>query len=395
LRVAKLVETPLYSALVKILCAPDSFKDSLPANKVAVAMQRGIERAFPRAEIDCCPVADGGEGTASIVAAADASAVARRIAVSGPLGSPVDAEFFCLPDQHLAVLDMATAAGLMRIPQELRNVMRTTTYGVGELLLAACRAGLPRVVVGVGGSASNDGGCGMAQALGVRFFDEADRPISTAICGANLPSIDRIDASGLDPAVQDAEIVVACDVDNPLTGPNGSARVYAAQKGANDEQIAQLDRGLMHLAAIVQRDLGIDLTTLPRAGAAGGLAAGLRAFAGGRLASGVDIVLDAVQFDRRVRDCDLCLTGEGRLDGQTLAGKACLGVARRASSAGIRTVALVGSLGEDADRTLHSGLTAYELIGSGLPAEESMHRVEELLAATAERVVRRYSTPNS
>ncbi len=373
---------------MKIICAPDSFKDCLPASRVAAAMRLGIRRVAPQAHVDCCPIADGGEGTAAILAAAR-SALAQSVSVAGPLGVKVNATFFLADEESLAIIDMASAAGLTLVDRSQRDVMRSTTYGVGELFLAACESGASQVIVGVGGSASNDGGCGMAQAIGVRFMDAMGAIIPAPMGGIDLLAVASIDMRGINPAIFEVEIIVACDVDNPLAGAQGAAKIYAAQKGATGEQIELLDRGLVNLAAVVQRTLGIDIT-VARAGAAGGLAAGLVAFTGASLASGIDIVLDAVHFDDRVRNCDLCLTGEGRLDGQSLAGKACLGVARRAARAGVPTIALVGSAAVDASKTLPAGLSAYELIGEGLSAAESIRRAEELIANAAERVVTRF-----
>jgi glycerate 2-kinase len=373
---------------MKIICAPDSFKDCLPASRVAAAMRLGIRRVAAQAHVDCCPIADGGEGTAAILAAAR-SALPQSVSVAGPLGVKVNATFFLADEESLAIIDMASAAGLTLVDRSQRDVMRSTTYGVGELFLAACESGASRVIVGVGGSASNDGGCGMAQAIGVRFMDAMGAIIPAPMGGIDLLAVASIDMRGINPAIFEVEIIVACDVDNPLAGAQGAAKIYAAQKGATGEQIELLDRGLVNLAAVVQRTLGIDIT-VARAGAAGGLAAGLVGFTGASLASGIDIVLDAVHFDDRVRNCDLCLTGEGRLDGQSLAGKACLGVARRAANAGVPTVALVGSAAVDAAKTLPAGLSAYELIGEGLSAAESIRRAEELIANAAERVVTRF-----
>jgi glycerate kinase len=373
---------------VKIICAPDSFKDCLTAARVAAAMQRGIFRVLPNAQVDCCPVADGGEGTAAVIAAA-IGAEARSVSVSGPLGYPVAASFFFAKQQQLAIMDMASAAGLMLVPAAQRDVMHASTYGVGELLLAAVRSGARRIIVGVGGSAGNDGGCGMAQALGVQFLDPDGQPVHCPVGGADLLSVSGIDASLTDAAIRRVDIRVSCDVENPLTGLKGAARVYAAQKGATAAQIERLERGLLNLAALVHRDLGIDLTGLPRCGAAGGLAAGLLAFAGARLESGIDTVLEAVDFAKRVKDCALCLTGEGRLDEQSLSGKACLGVARYAERAGVPTVALVGSIGDGADRAVQAGLSSFELIGEGLPETESIRRAEDLVADAAARVTAR------
>ncbi len=373
---------------MKIICAPDSFKDCLPASRVAAAMQLGIRRVAAQAQVDCCPIADGGEGTAAAFAAARA-ALPQTLSVTGPLGNKVEASFFLQDEQSLAILDMASAAGLMLVDRSKRDVMRATTYGVGELLLAACESGASRVIVGVGGSATNDGGCGMAQAIGVRFMDAMGAIIPAPMGGIDLLAVASIDMRGINPAIFEVDIIVACDVDNPLTGDQGAAKIYAAQKGATREQIDLLDRGLVNLASVVRRTLGLDIT-VAGGGAAGGLAAGLAAFARASLASGIDIVLDAVRFDERVRHCDLCLTGEGAFDSQSLSGKACIGVARRAADAGVPTIALVGSAAVDADQATRAGLTAYELIGKGLSAAESIRTAEELLANAAERVVTRY-----
>jgi glycerate kinase len=376
---------------MKILCAPDSFKGSISASDAAIAMREGILRACPNASVDCCPIADGGEGTARILTKTLGGSFSP-VTVRGPLGDPVSATFGTVAQGNIAILDIASASGLALVPNDERNVMRATSFGVGELIKAACKFGAQKIIVGVGGSACNDGGCGMAQALGVRFLDSNGQEIASPMGGGDLIKISAIDVSHWDPAVSGKEITVACDVGNPLTGKNGAAHIYAAQKGANDTQIATLDRGLENLATIVRRDLGIEIEDLPRCGAAGGLAAGLFAFAGAALASGIDVVLDAVQFDRRVRDVDLCLTGEGRIDGQSIEGKACIGVARRARAAKVPTIALVGIAGAGVEKVLEAGLLTYEIISPGLPEQESIRRARELLADCAERIVRQFST---
>jgi glycerate kinase len=376
---------------MKILCAPDSFKVSLTPSDAASAMREGILRAHPDASVDCCPVADGGEGTARILTESLGGCF-LSVAVSGPLGDPVSATFGTVARGNIAILDIASATGLALVPNDQRDVMRATSFGVGELIKAACTSGALKIIVGVGGSACNDGGCGMAQALGVRFLDSKGQEIASPMGGGDLIRISAIDVSHWVPALSGKEITVACDVGNPLTGRTGAAHVYAAQKGASEEQIALLDRGLENLAAIVSRDLGIEIEGVPRCGAAGGLAAGLFAFAGATLVPGIELVLDAVQFDSRIRDCDLCLTGEGRLDAQSLEGKACIGVARRAGAANVPTVALVGLAGADVAKVLETGLLTYEIIGPDLSEQESIRRARELLADSAERIVRQFST---
>ena len=255
----------------------------------------------------------------------------------------------------------------------------TTTFGTGELILSALNHGARQIVVGLGGSATHDGGCGMAQALGVRFHDVSGLPIRRPMTGGMLESITRIDVSQINPRLRETKITVACDVTNPLTGPNGAAYVYAPQKGASPDQVEQLDAGLRHLAVLFRDQLGIDVEQRPGAGAAGGLGAGLMAFCGAEMHPGLDIVLEMVKFDKRVCGCDLCLTGEGRLDGQSLSGKAVIGVAQAAAKHNVPTVALVGSLGEGHEKSLGAGLKDYIEIGRGLSTEESMARAADLL----------------
>jgi len=371
---------------VKIICAPDSFKESLSAVAAANAMADGIRKALPNTVIDCCPVGDGGEGTLTALLESGGGKL-LEIQVSGPLGERTDASFGVLRNGRIAFIESAMAIGLPLIPADQRDVMRATSFGVGEMLENAITHAPAEIIVGVGGTATNDGGCGMAQALGVRFFDNQDRKIEQPISGAMLDTISRIDATSRNPALNDVSVIVACDVNNPLTGRNGAAQIYAPQKGANAQQVAQLDAGLANLAILIQRDLGIEIEHVPGVGAGGGLGGGLVAFADATIESGINTVLDAVDFHERVRDCDVCLTGEGRLDGQSVKGKACIGVARAAASQNIRTIALVGSVGPGAEKSLAAGLEDYFLIGEELPLEESMQRAASLIAETAAEVV--------
>lgn len=373
---------------MKIVCAPDSFKECLSAAEAAAAMAAGVMRACPNAVVDRCPVGDGGEGTAATLL----DALGGRIhtsQVTGPLGEPLHASWALL-DDGTAIIEMAAAAGLTLVPVEQRDPLRTTTFGVGQLMAAACAAGATRMILCVGGSATNDGGAGMAQALGIRFHDAHGAEIKTPLTGGALPDIAHINASGRLALLADVEITVACDVDNPLLGSNGAARIFAAQKGASPTAVQRLEAGLAHLAQLMERDLGIATANTPRAGAAGGLGAGLMAFAGATLASGIELVLAAVDFDRRIRGADLCLTGEGCLDGQSLSGKACLGVAHAAARRDVPTIALVGALGPDATDALAAGLADALIIGPGLDRAESIRRASELLAATAARAVAPY-----
>jgi glycerate kinase len=363
----------------------------MSATTAAEAMIAGILKAVPDTIVDCCPIADGGEGTLTALTTALPGDL-QRITVSGPLGDPVDTEFAIFPEGQFAVVESAAATGLQLVPEPLRDPAKTSSFGVGELIAAACAASPRKIIVALGGSATNDGGCGMAQALGIRFFDRNGDEIRKPICGGMLSKLARIDATGRLPALSSIEMIVACDVQNPLTGPHGAAQVYGPQKGATAEQVARLDAGLVHLAALLRRDLNVDIEELPGSGAAGGLGGGLVAFTGATISSGIDTVLDAVEFDRRVKSCDLCLTGEGRIDAQSASGKACMGVARAASKHGVPTIALVGQAGSGAEQCIAAGLRGYVVIGDGLSAEQSMRRAEELIADAAGRVARKFLT---
>ena len=301
---------PRYTATVKIICAPDSFKGSLSAAAAADAMAAGIRRALPNADIDLCPIADGGEGTLEAFAGA-VSVDVVPVSVRGPSGEPVDGAIGLSEGGRTAIVESAVAAGLQIVPPDLRDPGSTSSYGVGELISAAIDHSPDRILIGVGGTATNDGGCGMAQALGVRFFDSDGALIAEPLTGGKLGEVSRIDASTRRTGLDRMELVVAADVQNPLTGPEGASAIYGPQKGATDEQVARLDAGLANVASLIRRDLALDIEQVPGAGSGGGLGGGLIAFAGASIASGIDTVLGAVAFDRRVRECDLCLTGEG------------------------------------------------------------------------------------
>lgn len=377
---------------MRVICAPDKFKESLTALEAAQAMAQGIRSVFPAAEIDLCPIADGGEGTVdALLAATDGSR--QTTTVQNPLGAPVSAAWGLIPAKSRdagprAVMEMAAASGLSLVPPSQRDPTRTSTFGTGQLIRAALDAGSTEILIGIGGSATNDSGTGMAQALGVRFFDHQEKLIEQPLTGGLLRSISRIDTRTLDPRLHRNRITVACDVTNPLTGATGAAHVYGPQKGATPAQVAELDAGLRHLAHLLRTQLHRDIENTPGAGAAGGLGGGLVAFLNATLAPGIDLVLQACDFSRRVTGATLCLTGEGRLDGQSLSGKAILGVAQSAQKHHVPTIALVGSVGPEADRVLKLGLEAFHVIAPDLPAAESMKRARELLAKKAAEIVR-------
>ena len=370
-------------AVVVIVVAPDKFEGTLSAKDAARALAAGWRRADRSAEVDEVPVADGGKGTLETLL--DALGGRREtVRVAGPLGDPVVADFGLVEtaDGTIAVVEMARASGLALVSEARRDPARATTRGTGELIAAACHHRPLRVVVCIGGSATNDGGAGMAQALGIRLLDErgADLPPG----GAALRGLARIDASGLDPEVREAEIVAASDVDNPLTGPTGASAVYGPQKGATPEQVRLLDEALGHLATAIHRDLGLDVRDVPGAGAAGGLGAGLVAFLDARLRPGFGVVAAALDLERRLDRADVAVTGEGRYDAQTNRGKAPAGVLRMAREAGCRTVLVAGQV--EASVSPPADLVYSLAERAGL--EAALERPEELLEEAAAEAAR-------
>jgi glycerate kinase len=374
---------------MRIVVAPNAFKGSLSALEAATAIGEGIRIAAPDAELVLVPIADGGDGTVdALVAATGGERRQRR--VRGPLGDPVDADYGLIDGGSTAVIEMARAAGLALVPKDKRDPRITTTYGVGELLQHAYDAGARRFIVGIGGSATNDGGAGMAQALGYHLLDDAGLELPPG--GLALKRLARIHVGGVHADWKQAAVEVACDVTNPLTGPGGASAVYGPQKGATPEVVAELDAALHHFAEIIRRDLGVDVEQLPGAGAAGGLGAGLVAFTGARLRPGAEMVMEALQLDQRLTGANLVITGEGRLDSQTARfGKGPAAVARHARTAGIPVVAIGGSLADESElRLLFDGLEATLVEPGSL--EEAIARARPLLVAAATRVMWLVST---
>ncbi|MBL7076413.1 MAG: glycerate kinase [Kiritimatiellae bacterium] len=341
---------------MKIGIAPDSFKGNMTALQVATRIEKGLRKALGDITVVKVPMADGGDGTAKTIVDATGGRMVRRT-VSGPLGKPVRASFGLSGDGHTAVIEMAEASGLALLRPSQRNPMRTTTRGTGELISHALKLGVSHLLVGIGGSATTDGGMGMARALGVRFLDKRGREVADN--GRGLLRVASIDMTGLDPRLEDVRVEVACDVDNPLTGLHGAAQVYGPQKGATPEMVEQLDAGLENLADVIKRDLGKSVLKVPGSGAAGGLGAGLLAFLHGELRPGIAIVIDAVQLAKRLKGCDLVITGEGRMDGQTAFGKTPAGVAGVAKSLGLPVIALAGCLGPGVSKVHKIGIDAY------------------------------------
>lgn len=371
---------------MRIVVAPDSFKHSLPAQEVAAAIARGVRRAAPQAEIVEVPMADGGEGTTEALVRATGGEL-RHATVTGPLGEAVRAKFGLLGSGEAAVLEMASASGLELVRDEDRDPLTATTFGTGELIQAALATGAERLLIGIGGSATNDGGAGMAQALGYRLLDSNGEPIPRG--GGGLEFLDRIEASQRDARLSHVTIEVACDVTNPLVGEQGASAVYGPQKGASPAMVERLDANLRRFAEIVRRDLGIEISDVPGAGAAGGLGAGLLAFAGATLRRGVDLVLDAVDLPSRLAGADLCITGEGAIDRSSRFGKTAVGVAAACRRLGVPVVALGGTIRDDAGPAEDLGFDAYFSVVRGpVSLEEALRSASRAAEQTAEQVMR-------
>ncbi|MHC5022403.1 MAG: glycerate kinase [Planctomycetota bacterium] len=365
---------------MRVLCAPAPFKETLSALDAAAAMSMGVADAATSdrpAEATSCLVADGGDGTLDALVGAGGGQI-RRVRVQGPLTRPpqrVVARLGLLPGGGMAVVELADASGLARVPPARRDPARTTTFGTGELIAAAVEAGATSIIIGIGGSATVDGATGLVQAMGGLFFDERGRAIREPLTGADLPRIARFQPSRMRPRLR-----VACDVTNPLLGPDGAAAVYGPQKGATLEQVRALEAGLAHLASLFP---GVD-PAQPGAGASGGAGFGLAAMCGARLEPGIDLVLDAVHFEQRCRDADLVLTGEGRLDAQSMQGKAAIGVADAAARLGVPTAAIVGQVGPGSEACLREqGGPIHECISLA-----DRHGLDASMADTA-RLIRR------
>ena len=371
---------------MKVVIAPDSYKGCLSALEVAKAMERGVLSVFPSAEVRKIPIADGGEGTVAALVMATNGQL-RQTEVTDPLGNKIIAHWGVLGDGRTAVIEMAAASGLPLVPKEKRDPRVTTTYGTGELIKAALAEGLAKIIIGIGGSATNDGGTGMARALGVRFLDAAGQEVAAG--GGSLAEICQIDTTGLDPRLKNTEIVVACDVDNPLCGTRGASAVFGPQKGATPEMVQQLDAGLAKYASCARQATGRDVAEKAGAGAAGGLGAGLMFFTPAQLKPGVEIVLDAVGFSDIVRDADFVITGEGRTDFQTAFGKAPVGVAKVAKTHGAPVFCISGGLGEGADDVLAQGIDAVmSICDRPLSLEECMAAGAQLIEPAAARLSR-------
>ena len=371
---------------MRILVCPQEFKGSLTARRAAEALALGIRRTLPDAELDLAPMADGGPGTVEAVLSSTNGHLLKTT-VQDPFGRSVDAAWALLDDGPTAVIEMAAASGLVLLKPEERDPQRAGTYGTGQLVRAALDAGCRKLIVGVGGSATNDGGAGMAQALGARLLDAKGNDLPPG--GAALARLDRIDVSTLDPRLNACEITVAVDALNPLCGPSGASAIYGPQKGATPEAVAELDTALQHYADVVRRDLGMDIADLPGAGAAGGLGGGLVAFLKAGIESGAELVAEAIGLRQRLAAADLVLTGEGRLDAQTAYGKSVSVIARLAKDVGRPLVVFAGSIEVGSSTLAASGIDVAIPIAAGpMTQDEMFDQAASLLSDAGGRVVR-------
>lgn len=369
----------------KYILIPDSFKGTMSSETICGIMEKAIRKFEPEAQIVSIPVADGGEGSVDAFLTALGGEKMPAV-VTGPLGRPVPSFWGKMEQGKTAVIEMAAAAGLPQVG-DTPDPAGATTYGVGELMRAALDEGCTKIILGLGGSATTDGGCGMASALGAVFTDEQGKAFIPA--GGTLDRICRVDLSGLDPRLSSVEIIAMCDIDNPLYGPEGAAFVFGPQKGADSEMVQLLDRGLRHLADVMQSQYGCTEEETAGAGAAGGLGYGMRAFLGARLQMGIETVLDTVRFDETVQGARLVFSGEGKIDSQSVRGKVVIGVARRTQKAGVPLIAVVGDIGDGIEEAYERGVSAiFSINRVAVPYQQARVRAAEDLRLTVENIMR-------
>ena len=372
---------------MKIVIAPDSFKESLTAKEVCIAIETGFKRVFPEATYCLIPVADGGEGTVQSLVDATQGEI-LNLQVTGPISESVDAFYGLLGDgSHTAVIEMAAASGLHHVPVHLRDPKLTSSYGTGELIKAALDHGATKIIIGLGGSATNDGGIGMLSALGVSFLDKYNQNIVAN--GAGLQHIKSINIDGLDARLSNCEILVACDVDNPLCGNHGASHVFGPQKGATPEDIQLLDDALKHYGDCIKQQFNIDVLNQAGAGAAGGMGAALMAFTNATLKPGIDLVLEAVQLNHYMDKTDLVITGEGRIDNQTIYGKTPMGVAKIAKQFDIPVIGIAGSLGKNHQAVYGCGIDAvFAAVPGAITLQQAFAEAHDNVANVAENIAK-------
>lgn len=373
---------------MKIVIAPDSFKENLTSLEVAGELETGLKRVWPDATYVKVPMADGGEGTVQSLVDATGGQIVK-VEVSGPMGARVMASYGLLGDGKTAVIEMAEASGLPLVPKELRNPLVATTFGTGELIGDAIKRGVHEIILGIGGSATNDAGAGLAQALGVRFLNFGGAPIPDLIAGGHLDKVQAVDMSMVNPGLAKIHISVACDVTNPLCGEKGASRVYGPQKGATPEMVEQLDKNLAHFAHVIKRSIGQDVIDRPGAGAGGGIGAGLMAFTNATLKRGVELVVAATRLEEHMQGASLAITGEGRVDFQTAFGKTPSGVAVAARKYGVPVVAIGGGLSDDAGGVFQHGIDGLETATpNAMPLDVAIKKSRQYLQDAAERAAR-------
>jgi len=369
----------------KVVLVPDSFKGTLSSAKICDIIKHKMKEHFPDCEVVSIPVADGGEGSVDCFLAA-LGGEKIHVTVKDPYFEDMDSFYGIIENGRTAVIEMAACAGLPLV-EGRKDPRKTTTYGVGQLILDAANRGVKKIIVGLGGSCTNDGGCGAAAAVGVRFYNtEGEHFIPT---GGTLHHIEKIDLSGKAEILNGIEIITMCDIDNPMYGPRGAAYVFAPQKGADPETVAFLDEGVKHLAEVIKRDLNKDLADVPGTGAAGAMGAGMMAFFGSKLQMGIETVLDTVNFSSVISDADMVFTGEGKIDSQSIRGKVVIGVAKRAKQQSIPVIVITGGAGQDIDQAYSLGVTSVFTINR-LPEdfEVSRHKSEDNLAFTVDNILR-------
>ncbi len=373
---------------MKIVIAPDSFKESLTSLEVATEIETGLKRVWPDATYVKIPMADGGEGTVKSLVDATGGTIVQ-VEVSGPMGAKVLASYGLLGDGKTAVIEMAEASGLPLVPRDQRNPLVATTYGTGELIADAIKRGVSEIILGIGGSATNDAGAGLAQALGVRFLNFGGAPIHDLIAGGDLDQVQAVEMSSVNPGLAQVKISVACDVTNPLCGEKGASRVYGPQKGATPEMVERLDKNLEHFGRVIKRSIGKDVMDRPGAGAGGGIGAGLMAFTNAELKRGIELVVAATRLEDHMQGAALAFTGEGRVDFQTAFGKTPSGVAAAARKHGVPVVAIGGGLSDDARGVLEHGIDGLEAAtASPMTLEDAFAKARQNLQNAAERVAR-------
>lgn len=373
---------------MKIVIAPDSYKESLTAMEVATAIENGFKQVLPDAQYIKLPMADGGEGTVQSLVDATGGSIFMT-PVTAPLGEQVEGFYGLMGDGKTAIIEMAAASGLHLVAPELRNPMKTTTYGTGELIKAVLDQGVEHIIIGIGGSATNDGGLGMAQALGIKMLDAQGNDLGFG--GGELAKLASIDISAIDPRLANTKLEIACDVDNPLCGPKGASHIFGPQKGATPTMVAELDANLAHYAEVMKTELGSDVKEMAGAGAAGGLGAALVGLLGATLRPGIEIVMDAVNLSDVLQDADLVITGEGRIDSQTIHGKTPIGVARTAKRFAVPVIGIAGCLSSDCDVVHQHGIDAvFSVVPRSVDLPTALAEAAQNVEQTARNVAAIY-----